>query len=387
MDPCRRCKNNLAVYECPICRCSYCAECDYYVHSFTSKKSHKRNLKNQNTNPLTTSNENKFNYNYPSLLSTNVSTFRNNTTNIQKNFQSPKCEKDDINEKNIFFYSQSPNNNFSPKHNEDIYEMDHNEIVNKISSLGTKINDTRDDLDQKIDHLHQHFHIMDENQKNEILELNYKNLKEINAISDDKDVQINRLEEIIQDQLNTIKELQLANENFQNKFQKNKEEINELYNEREKLLKENKQIEETYTEKLENVKNDNNSKIETIKNDYEDIYKSESEKIDNQKSKYNSLLSEKETNLNNLVGSNNEEIKKLEENILELEKSNILIKQNKKDLKDNAEKLLKECESREHQKRLYEEQLSRETEELKRMKTDAKEWQEKSKKNDMFSFA
>lgn len=394
MEPCRRCRQAPAVYDCPICRCSFCSECDFYVHSFTSKKMHERHPK-QASPTLVTSTDNKYNltYSYPSLLNTNSSTFRNtNFTSqqqiqmedpIPKPYQSPKIEK----EPNILIYSQSPiNSNPLSYKNEDLYDKDtHSDMANMISSLGNKINDTRDDLDQKIDHLHQHFHIMDEKQKTEIIELNYKNLKEINTISEDKDEQIDRLEKIIQDQVNLINELIKNKEKLEQKFQDNNQEINNLFTNKENLLKENKQIENDSIAEIEKLNSKNKEEIDTIKSEYESILETEKTKYDTQGQQYDGLFMENNEYFSKLINEKNREISDIKEQITLLRDLGKNNKDNQSLMKIQNEENIDKIKLKEKEKEALEEDIKRLDRTLNNLKEETQKWKiEASKKINLY---
>ena len=66
-------------------------------------------------------------------------------------------------------------------------------IGNKIDELSSNLQNTKINLSERIDVLDEHIHKLDENSKNELININSKNLKEINDITSEKDSEIKQL--------------------------------------------------------------------------------------------------------------------------------------------------------------------------------------------------
>ena len=73
-------------------------------------------------------------------------------------------------------------------------------LMKKISQLNCELSNARSDIDQKLDILHDHLHNYNEANKKEMIELNYKNINEINIISSQKDTLIKHLRDVMNDQ-------------------------------------------------------------------------------------------------------------------------------------------------------------------------------------------
>ena len=69
--------------------------------------------------------------------------------------------------------------------------------MKKISQLNCELSNIRSDIDQKIDILHDHLHLLNEANKKEMNKLNSKNLNEINMISSQKDTLLKHLKDVI----------------------------------------------------------------------------------------------------------------------------------------------------------------------------------------------
>ena len=288
MSLCPNCKFNIQKYRCEICNCSYCIRCDSYIHSFPTKRSHLRRYITIN--------------NFNSNIQSNISYLTNNSnlnsknniidgfdkTEEQEQEKLPYNEnvpiKNDNNEKtqeqqNVFFYSQTKfdQKDINEKNEEIEDEKEHNKDYNKeydkeyeneydlnndieqeifskkISNLGSEIMDAKENFDNKIEDLHEYFLLINENQKAKMNELNEKNLKEINMISNEKDTQVQRLKEILEEQIEIINQLKDENNNLKNIYDGNKKEIENLNFDKLKLIEENKKIEETNMKKISEI--------------------------------------------------------------------------------------------------------------------------------------
>ena len=80
-------------------------------------------------------------------------------------------------------------------------------LMKKISQLNCELSNARSNIDQKLDILHDHLHNYNEANKKEMIELNYKNINEINIISSQKDTLIKHLKDVMNDQEETIQKL------------------------------------------------------------------------------------------------------------------------------------------------------------------------------------
>jgi hypothetical protein len=72
--------------------------------------------------------------------------------------------------------------------------------MKKISQLNCELSNARSNIDQKIDVLHDHINCINDLNKKEMIELNYKNLNEINIIQSQKDTLIKHLKAVMNDQ-------------------------------------------------------------------------------------------------------------------------------------------------------------------------------------------
>ena len=149
MSLCAQCKALISKYHCPLCNNCYCLQCDSYIHSFPSKRTHLRKY-------ITC--ENQINNTYQ--LNTNLNFEYLN--NLKKN-------QNQIEKENIIFYSQNRDEiEFNNCYENDIYNQ-------KINCLGNEIMDVKENFENKIEALHEQFHTMNENQKQKMNELNEKN--------------------------------------------------------------------------------------------------------------------------------------------------------------------------------------------------------------------
>ena len=225
MSLCENCKISISKYECQICNSTFCLRCDSYIHSFPSNRSHLRK--------------------YISYVNQNDNTYQLNS-NLNP---SDNPTKNDIQDNNILL-----SNKIAEKEdNEFNYDYDNDSYSKKISCLGNEIMDAKENFENKIEALHEQFHAIAENQKQKMNELNEKNMKEINLISSEKDIQIQRLKEILEEQNQIINQLKEENNNLTMIYNKNLEEIDVIKASKENITKENEQVEKMNKDKIEEI--------------------------------------------------------------------------------------------------------------------------------------
>ena len=338
MSLCPNCKFNIQKYSCEICNCSYCIRCDSYIHSFPTKRSHlRRYITINNLAPNIQSN-------IPYLANnSNLNSKNNIVDDFDKNEEQENLPYNDNipvisdnNEKNkeqqnIFFYSQSKFDKKDTKekneeieddkeYNKDYYkeydkeyeyeyenEYDLNNDIEqeifskKISNLGSEIMDAKENFDNKIEDLHEYFLLINENQRAKMNELNEKNLKEINMISNEKDIQVQRLKEILEEQIEIINQLRDENNNLKNIYDENKKEIESLNFDKLKLIEENKKIEETNMKKISEIMAINEQEKTKLISDYNEELLKIKNKYDKTEDQFENNFKEKQRIVNDYI--------------------------------------------------------------------------------------
>ena len=338
MSLCPNCKFNIQKYSCEICNCSYCIRCDSYIHSFPTKRSHlRRYITINNLAPNIQSN-------IPYLANnSNLNSKNNIVDDFDKNEEQENLPYNDNipvisdnNEKNkeqqnIFFYSQSKFDQKDTKekneeieddkeYNKDYYkeydkeyeyeyenEYDLNNDIEqeifskKISNLGSEIMDAKENFDNKIEDLHEYFLLINENQRAKMNELNEKNLKEINMISNEKDIQVQRLKEILEEQIEIINQLRDENNNLKNIYDENKKEIESLNFDKLKLIEENKKIEETNMKKISEIMAINEQEKAKLISDYNEELLKIKNKYDKTEEQFENTFKEKQRIVNDYI--------------------------------------------------------------------------------------
>ena len=330
MEVCHNCKNKPAEYICDICRRSYCEQCDLYIHSFSSKNNHIRknifqksyqidNVKNKYTtdkngfyiytgnlnypiyknkkNPLfeetkeeivVKNNKNNNNYKnikvsladetdrvlYPQKLDYIKKTYNleneENNKNSKLSMSSNKLSIDEtLNETNPSYLKKNKSfNSFMAKNN--LISLDEKlRLIKKISQLNCELSNTRSDIDQKIDILHNHLHSYNEANKKEMNELNYKNINEINMIASQKDTLIKHLKDVMNDQDEVIQKLLNKKKKLEENISENKYLINKYTSEKNNYIKEKENSENMYKEKKKMLEQRHEIELEKIRNDYD----------------------------------------------------------------------------------------------------------------------
>ena len=349
MEVCHNCKNKSAEYKCDICRRTYCQQCDLYIHSFSSKNYHSRtnlfsksspvqnfeNSKNKYTtdkngfyvytgnsnlnysfyknkkNPLfeETKEEidlqnknnykiNKDNYEFDSdnkkSLSPEKLNYVKKTYNLDSddennnkipNSVNPLSDMDTLNESSSNLKKNKSFNSCMAKNN--LLQVDEKlRLIKKISQLNCELSNTRSDIDQKIDILHDHLHLFHEANKKEMNKLNYKNINEINMISSQKDTLLKHLRDVINDQNEVIEKLTAKKKKLQDSIDENKFLIEKYSTEKNNYLKEKENSEKIYKTKKAMLEERHEIEMQKIRKDYDTELDRLNEKYRNNKIEY-----------------------------------------------------------------------------------------------------
>ena len=345
MEVCHNCKNKPVEFQCDICKRSYCQQCDSYIHSFSSKNFHKRKNIFSKSSPITQDENSKNRYTtdkygfyvYTGNNNTNYSFYKNkrnplfeetkeendNTNknkilkeNIVENSsrafspdklnylkktynlesddenlnklpisQNPLSSLDTLNESNPSIKRNKSFNSFSARTN--IMLVDEKlRLMKKISQLNCELSNTRSSIDQKIDILHDHLHLFDEANKKEMNKLNYKNINEINIISNQKDTLLKHLKDVINDQNEVIEKLIIKQKKLQDSIKENNFLINKYTIEKNNYLKEKENNESIYNTKKEMLEKRHEIEMEKIRKDYDTELERLNEKYRNTKIEY-----------------------------------------------------------------------------------------------------
>jgi hypothetical protein len=159
-------------------------------------------------------------------------------------------------------------------------------LMKKISQLNCELSNTRSSIDQKIDILHDHLHLFDEANKKEMNKLNYKNINEINIISNQKDTLLKHLKDVINDQNEVIEKLIIKQKKLQDSIKENNFLINKYTIEKNNYLKEKENNESIYNTKKEMLEKRHEIEMEKIRKDYDTELERLNEKYRNTKIEY-----------------------------------------------------------------------------------------------------
>ena len=317
MALCDNCKVSPAKYECLICNNCFCLRCDSYVHSYPSKRTHLRK--------------------YITYMNQIYNTYQlNSNLNFQNLNNNKEIEQENQiqNDENILLYSPRSDLNNEKEDYEFNTCYENNIYAKKIKCLDMEINDTRENFENKIEALHEQFHLMNETQKQKMNELNEKNLKEINMISSEKEIQIQRLKEILEEQNEIINQLKEEKNNLINVYNKNKKEIENVTKSKEIITKENTQLEAMNKKKIEEINEMNEEEKKKLIEEYEDELLKLKEKYNSTEEHLENAYKNKQKSINDLMDE-----KEKEENELNFMIDNL--KLNNKNKVNETQKLKK----------------------------------------------
>ena len=332
MALCQRCYKSQPIYDCFTCKGYFCLSCDEYIHSFPSKKSHTRRMLDVNTaikTEIKAENETDFDDNNPKvdakidIIKETLPIYDSNIgkTNTVFNPENLKYEKGpyiDIDEK---------------------YLLGTTNIGNKIDELSSNLQNTKINLSERIDVLDEHIHKLDENSKNELININSKNLKEINDITSEKDSEIKQLQMIIEKQKEKIKELKDENKLLENDLINSIRIKNQCLKERDEALADKKNQENFFTKDLDDMILSQEEEKKKLVNGYEDKFIKTNSEYHDEKDKLLNELKTMQENFENIKIEHEKNIEKLNNNKIRLDAENKRRDIENEELKKEAQSL------------------------------------------------
>ena len=361
MSLCRNCKEKVCKYECQTCNCSYCLRCDSYIHSFPMNRTHLRKYIHINSSNYNYRNELPYPQNVPESAQDNEENnvndyeveqqqqqqneFLDNNNPQEENFNENENKNNNEEERepeNVFIYSQSKYDGKFRGDSNDLNSSIEPEIYSKkLSNLGCEIIDTKENFDNKIEDLHECFHVLHENQRKKMSELNEKNLKEINMISCEKDIQIQRLKEILEEQAEIIKQLRGENNGLQKIYEDNQKEIESLNRDKQQLVEENKKAEEMNIIKINEIMKMNEEEKIKLINDYNEELVKIKDKYSRTEELFENTFKEKQKYMNDYIEDTDKEKKELDIMIKSLKMDNMSKNKEREKLRETNEELEK----------------------------------------------
>ena len=327
MSLCQRCHKTSQVYECMICKGAYCITCDAYIHSFPTKRNHTRKMIDISLTMISTQKKNT------------SSPFVYNSTEqeILNEFKSDKdINNNDIIKKTIPIYDSNIGKNKNAYVTENLkyesgpyidieekYLCGTTNIANKIEELSSNISNTKINLNERIDILHDHIHKSDEEHKNEIININSRNLKEINDISSEKDAEIKQLQAIIDKQREKINELKNININLEGALDNCKKIKDRCLSEKEEMFYEKKRLENFYIKELDEMQFSQEEEKKKLINGYEDKFNLVNNENHEYKSKLINELRDVQLRYDLLREEHDKNMEKLNMNKSRLEQENL----------------------------------------------------------------
>ena len=319
MEICHRCKKEVAEYHCDTCRSLYCEQCDLYIHSLTSKQKHSRKKLNELTRTLSP----KKNNDDKNKLSLSPQ---------QLSLSETLDETDSSLKKNKSFSSLKALNNIN-------YFEEKIKLLKQISQLNIELSNTRNNIDQKLDIINDHLHKFNNENKNKIIQLNYKNIKEINLISSQKITLIDHLKNIMNDQEETIKKLLKKKIKLEEEINANKYLIEKYTTEKNNLIKEKENNKIAYNEKKNLLEKTHNFELQNLKNDYNNELERLLSIYNQSKLEYLNEIKKGNDMIENYKSKGKKEIELINDKIKNLQKENNIKYKEKEDITYNNNKL------------------------------------------------
>ena len=352
MALCQRCYKSPPIYDCPICKGYFCLSCDEYIHSFPSKQSHTRRMLDIAT-AINTEKEEEKDLDFDSKNDAKIDVIKETLPIYDSNIGKSNAKFNIGNLK----YEKGPFIDL-----DDNYLLGNTNIGNKLEELTSNLQNTKINLSERIDVLDEHIHKIDEINKNELININSKNLKEINDITSEKDSEIKQLQIIIEKQKEKIKELKQQNKLLEDDLINSLKLKSQSIKERDEALTEKKNHESFFIKDLDEMILSQEEEKKKLVNGYEDKFIKTNSEYHDEKEKLLNELKNIQENFENLKIEHEKNIEKLNNNKIRLDKENKKRDMENQQLKREAETL---------------------KDNLKRTKTQIEEMEKEMKDNDL----
>ena len=214
-------------------------------------------------------------------------------------------------------------------------------LMKKISQLNCELSNARSNIDQKLDILHDHLHNYNEANKKEMIELNYKNINEINIISSQKDTLIKHLKDVMNDQEETIQKLLKKKQKIEDEINENKFLIEKYIGEKKNYIKEKENNEILYNEKKKIIEQRHEAEMEKIRNDYDKEMERLNKKYSQTKTEYLNEIKKGNEIIEEFKLKGQKEIELLSNNIEDLQNINNIKNKEQEDIINKNKNLKK----------------------------------------------
>lgn len=351
---CHRCKTQKGLIHCDECIKGgfYCESCDNYLHSLPSKKEHKRYLEepinnqqlpqynstysispnpydNSQLPPTSIYNTNNavnntntqipptvYNTNTPNYSDTYGNNYLSYQLNYQNNFnQNPSNEYNSYsdtpsnqNESNSIIYNMPDNDKpLKPEAyptqvyiNEikNIYEKERGDLILKLEDLQRMLDETKREMGNRIDFLHNNLEETHKNHEMEITCVNNDHFSEMSDIITDKDNQLQALADELQNERRANQEIKSKIVDTDAQLKEHKMVYNQMIDEYnikiDEAKKEKEDTEDFYRKKIEELKELHQKEKDTIIKSYEMAIEKLNQTYLENKSKFNTYIEERE---------------------------------------------------------------------------------------------
>ena len=329
MALCQRCYKSPPIYDCPICKGYFCLSCDEYIHSFPSKQSHTRRMLDIAT-AINTEKEEEKDLDFDSKNDAKIDVIKETLPIYDSN----------IGKNNLKFNTENLKYEKGP-----FIDLDDNHLIgntnigNKLEELTNNLQNTKINLSERLDVLDEHIHKIDEINKNELINMNSKNLKEINDLTIEKDAEIKQLQLIIEKQREKIKELKTQNKILEDDLFNSIKIKSQSIKERDDALVEKKNHENFFIKDLDEMILAQEEEKKKLVNGYEDKFIKTNSEYHDEKEKLLNELKNIQENFENLKIEHEKNIEKLNNNKIRLDMENKKRDMENQQLKQEAETL------------------------------------------------
>ena len=333
MALCQRCYKSPPIYDCSTCKGYFCLSCDEYIHSFPSKQSHIRRMLDIATAINTEKEEEK-----EKEKESNIDLKNDAKIDVIK--ETLPIYDSNIGKSNSKFnignlkYEKGPYIDL-----DDNYLLGNTNIGNKLEELTNNLQNTKINLSERLDVLDEHIHKIDEINKNELINMNSKNLKEINDLTIEKDAEIKQLQLIIEKQREKIKELKTQNKILEDDLFNSIKIKSQSIKERDDALVEKKNHENFFIKDLDEMILAQEEEKKKLVNGYEDKFIKTNSEYHDEKEKLLNELKNIQENFENLKIEHEKNIEKLNNNKIRLDMENKKRDMENQQLKQEAETL------------------------------------------------
>ena len=249
------------------------------------------------------------------------------------------------NTKGIVSYRNKPNNIITQPINtnipnvssryinqiKNIYEQERSGLITKINHLTQELDETKKNLSERLDYLHKHLYEIENKHKIELNEAKNNNGIQTKRLEEEKNLKIDKLQNIIKSQNDTINDLKTKIKNLENSMNERESIYHKKNRDVDNIINEKESLENYYKNEIEQIKKRHTEEKASLISEYEKVINQISKELDINKKNYMDSLNEikeREDMIQNVIKKAQNEKEQMDYTIMKLKEQNNRDQQN-----------------------------------------------------------